>query len=291
MSSREANTANMPSATAMALLEAHVNNNATETSSIPTASAKMYPLKPHEIPELTGVITSRDPPCTIYLTRSQSFHRLSSHIDVVKKSGVDPEEECLELPVVDPPSAMKRLRRKTTTTEAIKGRSKSRLRKDKDHTAATTTVVEPSKSSSKSIHTSSIICSPHSRDPLALELEDPIRKRPHSQPVDNAPVLGVKPRATELPSAAFVAANEVMAQHECEKIELFTIFAGKGMPTDKTNSQNSHSNGIIYCFECSAIVGGKRVVVGVVPWPLMKSRASESLANTTAGKWRRAPQP
>jgi hypothetical protein len=69
--------------------------------------------------------------------------------------------------------------------------------------------------------------------------------------MDNAPVLGVKPRATKLPSAsaAFVAANEVMAQHEYEKIVLFTIFAGKGMPTDKNNSQNSHSNDIIYCFD------------------------------------------
>jgi hypothetical protein len=151
---REANTANMPSANAMALLEAHVDDNATETSSISTASAKMYPLEPHEIPELTGVITSRDPPRTIHPTRSRSVHRRSSHKDVAKKSGVDPEEECLELAVVDPPPAVKRSRRKTTTTEATKGRSKSRdRRKDKDHTTATTTVVEPTKSSSKSVHT------------------------------------------------------------------------------------------------------------------------------------------
>ena len=72
---------------------------------------------------------------------------------------------------------------------------------------------------------------------------------------------------------------------------IFTILAGKGMSKDKNNSQNSHSNSIIYCFECLTIDGGKRVVVAVVPWPLMKSRASESLPNTTAGKWRHVPQP
>ena len=123
-------TSPMPSATAMALLESHPKKSktpkhsspaahpdedeASETSSISTASAKMYQLEPDELrahhPELEGVerthhLQHSEPPKEIIPSRSRSLSRPK-----VKKA-VDPEE--CQIVVFEE----KKERRKKTSTE------------------------------------------------------------------------------------------------------------------------------------------------------------------------------
>jgi hypothetical protein len=149
----KAESNNMPSANAMALLESHGKNgqedkkhkphkkadDASETSSISTASAKMYQLEPDEMhakhPELAGVDPPNlAPPKEIIPSRNRSISRPK-----VKKS-VDPEE-CNELETYDPTEHKKRSQRRTSHRDTEKSRTKSEDRRRKSERHSRSVVV------------------------------------------------------------------------------------------------------------------------------------------------------